>query len=154
MPTKADHPNVIPETKTKGRKHRTKAEIAARKAAARDLERTDALKLTVPETLHGDAKKIAARKIKEIKGLNSPDVLLDALDVDEFSNWCVIQAEFEKLAKMNGSKTQQDLNNMFRLKKLATEGAEKLGFTPASRARLIRKRATENPEEEPGRKFD
>jgi phage terminase small subunit len=154
MPNAADHPNVIPGTKTEGRKHRTKAEIASRRDAAAALARTEPVVLTVPDWLSKGAKTIAKRKIAEIQGLNSPDVLLDPLDMDVFGMYCENSAIYQKLARKNGKKTTDDYKLMLSLTQKIHEGADKLGFTPASRARLIRKRASETPGEEPGKKFD
>jgi phage terminase small subunit len=154
MPNPADHPNVDPSKKTKGRKHRTLAEIDRRKQAADALSRAKSVTLKPPAWLNKEAKAIWQRKIKEIKGLNSPDTLLDTLDGDVLAVFCDNLASYSGLAKKNG-KTTLDEHKIKQTYSLRIIGAaERLGFTPASRARLIKKTASGIDEDQFGNEFD
>ena len=155
MPTPVVSVKVIPRKKTPGTKHRTHAERDSLFAAAEAFERTDAATLKVPSWLGKDARDIWNRKVAEIKGLNSPDALLDPLDSDVFATWCNNVVLYRKLASKNGSATAEDYKLMISLTMRINEGAEKLGFTPASRARLIRRRAVgEGNADNFGKDFD
>jgi len=154
MPNVAAHPNVIPAGKTPGAKHRTKSEIDARRAAAEALERTVPLPLKAPAWLNKAARAVWNRKIAEIKGLRSPDVLLDPLDTDLFANWCDLVASYQSLAKKNGHTTVEDHKLKQSYATRIQQGADKLGFSPASRARLIRKRSEEGNKDPFGKEFD
>lgn len=154
MPTPNVHPSVIADKKTDGQKHRTKSEIKALKTIADGVKRSGVVDLKPPGWLNPKARTIFLRKVKEISGLNSPDTLLDDIDVDVLAVYCDNLVSYQDLAKHNGKTTfdQHKLKQTYTLRIIGA--AERLGFTPASRARLIRKRALENPEETHGRKFD
>ena len=140
MPNPNIHPSTIADKKTSGQKHRTKAEIAALKAAARDLDCV-VVDVKPPGWLSPKARTIFNRKIAEIKGLNSPDTLLDNLDGDVLAVYCNNLVSYQTLAKNNGTSTVDDHKLMQTYTLRIIGAAERLGFTPASRARLIRKRA-------------
>ena len=154
MPTPADHPNVDADKKTKGRKHRTRAEIQARKAAADALSRAKAVTLKPPVWLNAKAKTIWNRKVKEIAGLNSPDTLLDTLDGDVLAVYCDNLASYSDLARKNGKTTLEEhkIKQTYTLRIIGA--AERLGFTPASRARLIKKTAEDPEQDQFGKEFD
>ena len=141
MPKTGYHPNVIADKKTRGQKHRTRAEINALKDAARDLDRVTVVDVKPPAWLSPKARTIFKRKISEIKGLNSPDTLLDNLDGDVLAVYCNNLVSYQTLAKKNGTSTVDDHKLMQTYTLRIIGAAERLGFTPASRARLIRKRA-------------
>jgi phage terminase small subunit len=150
MPNVASHPR----THASGRKHRTNAEKDSLEAAAKALERTKPPRLTAPAWLNPKAQTIWKRKVKEIAGLNSPDVLLDTLDSDVFAVFCDNLASYMDLAKKNG-KTSLEEHKIKQAYTLRIIGAaERLGFTPASRARLIRKNALDENGDPFGEEFD
>lgn len=137
MPNSSSHPR----TDSSGRKHRTKAEKESREGAAKAFERTKPPKLTPPAWLGKKAKEIWIRKVKEIAGLQQPDALLDILDGDVLAVYCDNIASYMDLARKNGSTTIEEhkIKQTYTLRIIGA--AERLGFTPASRARLIGKRA-------------
>lgn len=150
MPNNASHPR----TDQSGRKHRTKAELESRKRAAAALERTASSRLTAPSWLNSKARTIWNRKIKEIAGLKSPDALLDVLDGDVLAVYCDSIASYMNLAKKNGKTTLEEhkIKQTYTLRIIGA--AERLGFTPASRARLIRKNTQLDDGDKFGEEFD
>lgn len=154
MPNQAYHPNVIPKGKADGHKHRTKNETDALSAAADAFRRTSSAPLKAPTWLNKDARAVWDRKIREIRGLKSPDVLLDPLDNDLFANWCDLVASYQSLAKKNGHTTVEEHKLKQSYATRIQQGADKLGFSPASRARLIRKRAEGEGKDKFGKDFD
>lgn len=153
MPNQSFHPNVIPKGKVDGRKHRTKREKDALAMAAEAFERKSPASLKAPTWLNRDARAVWDRKIKEINGLRSPDVLLDPLDNDLFANWCDLVASYQSLAK-NGKTTVEEHKLKQSYATRIQQGADKLGFSPASRARLIRKHAEGEDKDNFGKEFD
>lgn len=155
MSTPALHPNVITKGKRTGSKHRTQAEVDARQRAAQALEQVTAVTLTAPDWLNSVAKKIWKRKVEEISALRSPDVLLSDLDRDVLAVYCDNLASYMDLARHNGKTTIEEHKVKQTYTMRIIGAAEKLGFTPASRARLIRKKADEDPNKERfGKEFD
>ena len=154
MPTPNVHPSTIADKKTRGQKHRTKAEIESLKSAADELKRHGPSNLKPPEWLSPKARTIFNRKITEIRGLNSPDTLLDELDTDLLAVYCDHLVNYQELAKKNGLTTidKHKLKQTYTLRIIGA--AERLGFTPASRARLIRKHAMGQDDDPFKNKFD
>ena len=150
MPNNASHPR----TDAASRKHRTKAEKESREQAAQALERTVAPRLNAPAWLNPKAKAVWKRKIKEIAGLKSPDALLDVLDGDVLAVYCDNIASYMDMAKKNGKTTLEEhkIKQTYTLRIIGA--AERLGFTPASRARLIRKNALGENGDPFGEDFD
>lgn len=129
-------------------KHWTQEEIQARRQAANEVKRAKPVKLTPPAWLNADAKKIWAKKIREAEGVN----LFDVLDEESLAVYCDSIAKYEQLSKqkvllLDDHKTLQAYSRIIHAY------ADKMGFTPTARARLVKKRATEKPDDF-GKEFD
>jgi len=148
MPTKAVSAEVMEVGKKGGRKHWTVAEITARKAAAEELERKQKVDLTPPPGMSAAARKIWNKKIKEASGVN----LLDVLDEESLAVYCESVVEYQNFMAER-KKTLESHKVMQAYSRIIAQYADKLGFTPAARARLIKKRA-EKKADKFGEEFD
>lgn len=131
-----------------GGKHWTAAEVAAREEAAQEIERKKKADLKPPEVMSQEAKKIWNKKVKEASEVN----LLDILDEESLGVYCESVVEYQSFMSMKG-KTLEDHKVMQAYSRIIAQYADKLGFTPAARARLIKKRA-EKKTDKFGEKFD
>lgn len=121
-----------------GGKHWTAAEVAAREAAAESMKRRDAKKIEPPDWLSSAAKKLWSKKLKELEGVD----LLDALDAESMAAYCDAVVSCADLArKKNPSIDDHKAKQAYM--RIIAQFADKLGFTPAARVRLIKKRAEE-----------
>lgn len=155
MPNPAHHPNVIKKGKRPGSKHRTKAEVESALRAANALRQITPVTLTAPDWLSPVTRNIWKRKLKEIAALDSPDMLLCDLDGDALAIFCDGMACYIALARRNAALTIEEHKIKQTYYMRIMNAAERLGFTPASRARLIRKKAEEEPGKEKfGKDFD
>lgn len=137
-------------------KHLTQVEKQARADAESSLTRDEPIKLKAPGDLSKPAKKYWTSILKRLNGVD----LLDCLDQEMFVAYCqqlarrdALNTLCEKLlsdaVKTDGAK--ESTENTDRLESLLTKistlersimsYADKLGFTPQSRARLAQKRA-------------
>lgn len=152
MPTKA----VVAENMGTGRKgggkHWTDAEVAARQKAAEAVKRRDSATLKAPGWLNKRAGAIWKEKIAQVNGLNAANDLLDVLDTETLALYCHAVAEYETMAAAK-NKTIDDVKAMQSWMRLIGSYAEKLGFNPSARARLVKKLAGEG-NEDPFGKFD
>ncbi len=129
-----------------GGKHWTKREDAARKKAAEAFERKDDAKIKPPIWLGTKAREIWDKKLGEINGLNGGTDLLDALDGEVLALYCDAIVLYKTVSKKRYLKIDDHkLLQAYMVRILAY--SERLGFTPASRARLIKKRADEKPKD-------
>lgn len=148
MPTKAVSVATM-EVGKKGRgKHWTQAEVDARQQAAETLKRKDGKTLIPPEWLGAEAKEIWARKLAETAGVD----LLDVLDGECLAVYCDSVVKYRKISQKRSLKVD-DHKAMQAYMRIIAQYAEKLGFTPAARARLIKKRA-EKPNDPFGDDYD
>lgn len=149
MPTKAVSVATM-EVGKKGRgKHWTVAEISARRDAAEMLKRDEAIKLKAPGWLGRDAKAIWAKKLKEAGGVE----LLDVLDEESLAVYCDSVVKYKKLSERS-ILTIESHKVMQAYSRIIAQYAEKLGFNPSARARLIKKRAEKTPKDHFGEDFD
>jgi P27 family predicted phage terminase small subunit len=139
--------------KKRGGKNWTKAEIEAREAAAADLERADDAKLKPPQWLSKAAIEIWNKKIEEIAGLNAGSELLDALDSEILAAYCDAVVNYSNLTGKK-RKTIDTYKLIQSYHRILNQTADRLGFTPGARARLIRKRADAGEADTFGEKFD
>lgn len=161
MPTKT----VSAETMEVGRKgsgkHWTAAEVAARQAAADKLKRKVSAKLTPPEWLSIDAVTLWHEKIAQVAGLKSANELLDVLDTELLAMYCDAVVQYRDIARVemdpNTKKpkilSSDDVKALQAWSRIVRDCAEKLGFTPSARARLVKKLADDNKDSF-GKKFD
>lgn len=136
-----------------GGKHWSAAEILAREEAAKLFERKNVRRLRVPAHLSDEAKKVWRKTVERIKGMD----LLDVIDTDMLAIYCDAVAKYN-LMSISTDVVYSDEKNIRALQsqaRLVSQYADKLGFTPAARARLIKKRADKILEEDDfGKDFD
>lgn len=146
-----------------GGKHWTDAEVSARKEAADKLKRKLPAKLNPPDWLSKDAITLWNEKIIQVAGLKAANALLDVLDTELLAMYCDAVVQYRDIAK-----PQTDSDGNQKAKTLSTDDvkalqawsriirdcAEKLGFTPSARARLVKKIADEGKGNSFGKKFD
>jgi P27 family predicted phage terminase small subunit len=137
----------------KGRgKHWTTAQVTARAEAAEKLKRKKKAELIPPSWLSPRARDVWNRKIEEVAGLNAANVLLDVLDTEMLAIYCDAYVEYQITASVS-PKTSDMVKELQAYARILAGYAEKLGFTPNARARLVKKLADESPDKF-GKKFD
>ena len=153
MPPKAVAAKTMQVGKKGGGKHWTKGQTAAREAAAKAFEREDAAQISPPIWLGKDALEIWNKKISEIAGLSGGKDLLDALDSENLGVFCDAVVKYKKISAKNRL-TTDDHRILQTYMRRILEYSERLGFQPAARTRLIKKRADGPPRDDFGEKFD
>ena len=142
------------------RKHLTKAERQAREETEADLRRETRVTLKAPEWLSEEARKVWDSVKRKVRGLD----LLDNLDAEMLGIYCNAVASYQILSKQLAAMWKPDENGKVKpvnpvevdlltktaqaWSRIALQYAEKLGLTPSARARLARKKATEQPKDE------
>lgn len=138
MPTRAVSVETM-EVGKKGRgKHWTKAQVEARQRAAEGLKREEPVKLKPPAWLGLEARAIWNKKLKEAGGVE----LLDVLDEESLAVFCDSVVKYRKISQKKRMNID-DHKTMQAYSRIIAQYAEKLGFNPSARARLIKKRAEE-----------
>jgi len=138
-------------------KHWTRAEVEARQAAAAGMKRKGRVSLRAPEWLSDEARKVWARVRKQSAGLD----ILDNLDAEMLAIYCDAVANYKLTAtKMVITNAEGDFIGREETIKAAQAWArvvaayaDKLGLSPAARARLAKRKADE-PEDGFGNEFD
>lgn len=128
-------------------KHWTRAEVDARQAAADAAKRKTRVVLTMPDWLSADAQTIWKKVRRQAAGLE----ILDNLDAEMLAIYCDALAKYKVISQQiefgatdeNGQPLPQEdlIKSAQAWARLAAGYAEKLGFTPAARARLAKKKA-------------
>jgi phage terminase small subunit len=149
MPTKHVTADVMDVGKKGGGKHWTKSQVEARKDAAESVKRVGPVVLDPPEWLHRDAIVEWNKALANIEGLD----LLDNLDGDALAIYCDAKIKYRKLSTRSRL-TAEGTKSLQAWARIIIQYADKLGFTPAARARLVKKRADEKPKDTFGEKFD
>lgn len=167
MPTKAVAAETMEVGKKGGGKHWTAEEVAARKAAANSLKRAE-VNITAPDYLSSGALFVWGRVMNDTKQIE----LLDNLDVDILAMYCDAVDKYQTLSKSLSEEKIKDAvgGDALKSSQLVIDGdamkmlqgwsriisscADKLGFTPGARARLVKKRATAAPKDKFGAEFD
>ncbi len=141
MPTKAVKTDVMSAGGKAGGKHWTAAEIAARQSAEDGVRRGTRVVLRAPDWLSEEALKVWRKVRRQAAGLD----LLDNLDGEMLAIYCDAVVKYrEASAKMSkGDVTDDDIKALQAWARLVSTYADKLGFTPAARARLVKKKADE-----------
>lgn len=152
MPTKSVAAEIMEVGRKGGGKHWTEAQVLARKAAADKVKRAKPAKLVAPGWLSSAAKKIWEEKIKQVRGLKAANELLDVLDTEMLAIYCDATVRYQDCAKIV-KKTPDDLKELQAWSRILKDYAEKLGFTPSARARLVKKIA-DKPQDDFGSNFD
>jgi phage terminase small subunit len=144
MPTKSKTIEVMKEG---GGKHWTAKQLEAREKAAAQLKRKKPKGIYAPESLSKEAKVIWNRVLKSVEGLE----LLDNIDTELLESYCDVVAKKRTLAKKNMD--VDDIKAYQAYVRLQKALADSLGLSPASRARLVKKKADEI-EDNFGKEFD
>lgn len=148
MPRQAVISEVM-EVGHKGRgRHWTLAEVDARKRAEEELDRAEPVDLKPPEWLGKEALVLWYWAIDQAKGVK----LFDNLDTQTLAIYCCAVVECRRLACMKRL-TAERVKQYQAWVRIITQLGDKLGFTPSARARLIKKRAEDHPDEF-GKMFD
>lgn len=119
-----------------GGKHWTKAEIAARQAAAAEVRRDELVVLKPPAWLARRARKVWRETLRQAEGIG----LFDNLDRQTLALYCDAVVKYEDCTKVekpdvDAIKEQQAWS------RIITQQGDKLGLNPSARARLIKKKA-------------
>ncbi len=164
MPTGAVSAETMKIGRKGGGKHWTDAEVSARQEAADKLKRKKAAKLTPPEWLSKDAITLWHEKIAQVAGLKAANELLDVLDTELLAMYCdavvqyrdIAKAEIDPVTKVKKPKilSQDDVKALQAWSRIVRDCAEKLGFTPSARARLVKKIADQGKSGNSFKKFD
>lgn len=134
------------------KKHYTKEERERRKSAEAKQKRKK-IKLIKPDFLHDDqvAEAIWDRTVKLMKGIE----LLDNVDADMLARYCCIASRVQLLTQImqrdalaTNSIDKDLLQRVEATERLMATYAEKMGLTPAGRARLSKKKAEEAKDED------
>lgn len=129
-------------------KHWTKAEVESRQAAADGMKRKAQVSLRVPDWLEEDARKIWYQTISRIRGLE----LLDISDTEMLAIYCDAVAKYRGLSKGlvqvvdeedQPVAMEEHIKMIQAWARLIAAYAEKLGLTPAAKARLAKRKADE-----------
>jgi phage terminase small subunit len=153
MPTQHVSVATMKIGKKGGGKHWTEKEIDARQQAADELSRKDGAVITPPLWLNDEALELWKKKLAEIAGLNAGNELLDALDSEILALYCDAVVLYRKISQKKRLKL--DDHKLMQTYMLRIGGyAERLGFTPGARARLVKKRADGKEPDEFGKMFD
>lgn len=132
-----------------GGKHWTADQIAAREAAAAELQRKGPVELVPPFWLSPAARTVWDQAIDDAKETG----LLDNLDAVFLAIYCDAVAEYQARAKKK-RRTVADISLQQAWARIIAQYADKLGFTPAARARLVKKKADQKLKDNFGEKFD
>lgn len=153
MPTQTVSATTMKVGKKGGGKHWTEKEVEARQQAADELSRKDNAVITPPLWLNKEALQLWHKKLAEIAGLNAGNELLDALDSEILALYCDAVVLYRKISQKKRLKL--DDHKLMQTYMLRIGGyAERLGFTPGARARLVKKRADGKEPDEFGKMFD
>jgi P27 family predicted phage terminase small subunit len=153
MPTKAVAAPTMQVGHKGGRKHWTKREVEARGDAAEQLKRAKPIELKPPDWLSRDARVVWKRKLGEIAGLNTTEPLLDVLDSESLAIYCDVTVKYREISNQRKLEVD-DHKAMQSYARILAVYADKLGFTPSARARLVKRRADGANEDPFGKKFD
>ena len=141
MPTKPVTAERMSAGGKDGGKHWTAQEIEARQAAAEGVKRKGRITVRAPVWLSPVALGVWRRVLREVGSLE----LLDNLDENFLAIYCDAVVKYREASKKmsEGTPTDDDVKAVQAWARLVAAYADKLGFTPASRARLVKKKADE-----------
>lgn len=138
-----------------GGKHWTKQEVEARKNAAAKVTRQRKANLKMPSWLDGEAQVVWKKTIKDMKGFD----ILDRVDEDSLATYCDAVARHKELSAMirdegytvmsaKGTLTEAPwVKSQLSYARVIMQYADKLGLNANARARLAKKMADEEDDE-------
>jgi len=141
MPTKPVANELMSVGGKNGGKHWTAAEVEARQAASEGVKRKGKITLKAPVWLSPEALKVWRRMLRQVEGLD----LLDNLDENVLAIYCDAVVKYQEASRLVGINPldEERVKTVQAWARLVAAYADKLGFTPASRARLVKKKADE-----------
>ena len=137
MPTRHVSAETMSVGKKGGGKHWTAAQVEARKAADQGVSRKVRVYMQVPKWLNDEARAVWEQTRNQVRGLE----LLDNLDAQMLAVYADAVARYQTMSKL-----QLDSDGIKELQawaRLIAQYADKLGLSPAARARLVKKKADE-----------
>lgn len=121
-------------------KHWTQAEVAARQAAAEGMKRKTRIVMKEPDWLSDEARKVWKKVRRDVASLE----LLDNLDAEMLAIYCDAVVKHREASRaLTVASTDEAIKAVQAWARLVASYADKLGFTPAARARLAKKKADE-----------
>ena len=146
MPTNTVNAKTMSVGSKGSGKHWTKAQVDARLEADAEVTRKAKVRLKPPVWLQPDALLIWKRILKQTKGMQ----LLDNLDENMLAVYCDTVIKYQALSKPQFDKdgkpeflSGDGVKALQAYARLLSVYADKLGLTPAGRARLAKKEADE-----------
>jgi len=157
MPTNPVSANQMAVGKKSGGKHWTAAEVESRQKAADGMKRKTKVSLRAPDWLGVDALRVWRRVRKQTVGLE----ILDNLDGEMLAIYCDAVANYQLTSKKliieddNGDllSNEESIKLAQSWARVVAAYSDKLGLSPAARARLAKKRADDEADDF-GEKFD
>lgn len=150
MPTKTVSAATMEIGKKGGGKHWTQAEVEARQQAADKVKRKKVI-INPPDWLKNSKDALAEweKIMNDVKDID----LLDNLDSQMLAVYCDALVQY-RLVTVRSPKSTDDIKELQAWARIISSYADKLGFTPGARARLIKKHADEKKKDKFGSKFD
>lgn len=127
-----------------GGKHWTKSELESRERVESTMRRS-AVRLIKPKWLTDDAIKVWERTRKQAVEIG----IIDNLDAEMLGVYCDVVVKYGKLSETVSKSGEIESDSVKLLQsyaRLIAQYADKLGFTPAARARLAKRMADEPPD--------
>lgn len=132
-----------------GGKHWTAKEVAARQEAAAELGSAEPFDVEPPSWLSLAAIIIWDEVVDDAREIN----LLNKLDANFLAIYCDALAQYRKHSTKK-RRTVADIGIQQAWARIIAQYADKLGFTPSSRTRLVKKKADEKLKDKFGDRFD
>lgn len=146
MPTNAVNAKTMGVGKKGNGKHWTASQVQARQEADAEVTRKTKVRLKPPAWLTTDALLIWKRILKQTRGMQ----LLDNLDENMLAVYCDTMIKYQELSKPRLDEqgkpqflSEGGVKALQAYARLLSVYADKLGLTPAGRARLAKKEADE-----------
>jgi P27 family predicted phage terminase small subunit len=146
MPTQVVAAETMGVGKKGEGKHWTQAQIDARLEAAEAIKRKTQVRLKAPAWLSVEAHLVWKATMKQVRGLE----ILDNIDATLLAVYCTTVVQYRELTKPKFDKdgnlevlTRDGVQAMQAYARLLAQLTDKLGFSPAARARLVKKKADE-----------
>ncbi len=123
-------------------KHLTKSERESRQTAESALEHKRQVRIMAPAWLSGEARKVFQTTRRRLRDFD----LLEPVDIDLLAMYADAVVRYQEGVKTLGPLSEaREIQAVQAWSRIAMAYAEKLGFSQTARARLARRRATEEP---------